>query len=265
MNFGIRRKRLLESRGYNSSHLPWPIAEIERRLQLTTLPSSNGVMKFPQDMDAQINSPPKILVQCRICHDEDEESKMETPCCCCGTLKFAHRKCVQRWCNEKGNTTCEICQQQFRPGYTAPPLPPLFNYDDSPINFGYIWGIQNDHFMTMFNFNANHEFQELDFEYSAPSPTSLLLIRIVATMFIVLLVLCDTLPIIVVLSEVQEYSLTLFTLVFLRFIGMLVPIYIMVKVITAIQRLQRQDYYSHVQFHEENDLEQSQLRVIHIE
>lgn len=26
-------------------------------------------------------------------------------------LQYAHRRCVQRWCNEKGNTTCEICQQ----------------------------------------------------------------------------------------------------------------------------------------------------------
>lgn len=26
-------------------------------------------------------------------------------------LQYAHRSCVQRWCNEKGNTMCEICQQ----------------------------------------------------------------------------------------------------------------------------------------------------------
>lgn len=25
--------------------------------------------------------------------------------------QFAHRDCIQRWCNEKGNTTCEICLQ----------------------------------------------------------------------------------------------------------------------------------------------------------
>ncbi|KAL6010944.1 hypothetical protein ACLOJK_001387 [Asimina triloba] len=131
------------------------------------------------------------MVECRICHDEDEDSNMETPCSCSGSLKlfdldmlvfsvfgvclqphqcfceedldssrfllpsptvslldihtsnsaldargppshslehyglllfhYAHRKCVQRWCNEKGNTVCEICHQQFKPGYTAPP------------------------------------------------------------------------------------------------------------------------------------------------
>lgn len=26
-------------------------------------------------------------------------------------FQFAHRDCIQRWCNEKGNTICEICLQ----------------------------------------------------------------------------------------------------------------------------------------------------------
>ena len=26
-------------------------------------------------------------------------------------LQYAHRKCVQRWCNEKGDIICEICRQ----------------------------------------------------------------------------------------------------------------------------------------------------------
>lgn len=26
-------------------------------------------------------------------------------------IQFAHRKCVQRWCNEKGDITCEICHK----------------------------------------------------------------------------------------------------------------------------------------------------------
>ena len=61
--------------------------------------------------------------RCRICHEEEFESveTLEAPCACSGTVKFAHRDCIQRWCNEKGNTTCEICLQQYEPGYTAPP------------------------------------------------------------------------------------------------------------------------------------------------
>lgn len=30
-------------------------------------------------------------------------------------MQFAHRKCVQRWCNEKGDITCEICHQVIPP------------------------------------------------------------------------------------------------------------------------------------------------------
>ncbi|URE28969.1 hypothetical protein MUK42_17938 [Musa troglodytarum] len=59
---------------------------------------------------------------CRICHEEEEESSssMETPCACSGTLKFAHRECIQRWCDQKGSNVCEICLQVFEPGYTVP-------------------------------------------------------------------------------------------------------------------------------------------------
>lgn len=26
-------------------------------------------------------------------------------------IQYAHRKCVQRWCNEKGDIICEICHK----------------------------------------------------------------------------------------------------------------------------------------------------------
>ncbi|XP_022727673.1 uncharacterized protein LOC111283405 isoform X2 [Durio zibethinus] len=60
------------------------------------------------------------ISHCRICHEEEFESFkcLEAPCACSGTVKFAHRDCIQRWCNEKGNTTCEICLQEYGPGYT---------------------------------------------------------------------------------------------------------------------------------------------------
>ncbi|KAE8724613.1 tir-nbs resistance protein [Hibiscus syriacus] len=59
--------------------------------------------------------------ECRICQDEDSIKNLETPCACSGSLKYAHRKCVQHWCNEKGNTNCEICHQPYQPDYTAVP------------------------------------------------------------------------------------------------------------------------------------------------
>ncbi|XVE84430.1 hypothetical protein DITRI_Ditri17bG0013500 [Diplodiscus trichospermus] len=63
----------------------------------------------------------KEMVECRICQEEDDLLSLEAPCACNGTLKFAHRKCIQRWCNKKGDITCEICKQVFSPNYSLPP------------------------------------------------------------------------------------------------------------------------------------------------
>ncbi|GAB4841763.1 hypothetical protein Ancab_022485 [Ancistrocladus abbreviatus] len=64
-----------------------------------------------------------ISQYCRICHEEEFENwkSLEAPCACSGTVKFAHRECIQRWCDEKGDTTCEICLQKYEPGYTVRP------------------------------------------------------------------------------------------------------------------------------------------------
>lgn len=40
-------------------------------------------------MDANLGSSPRKLGECRICHDEDEESNMESPCFCRGSLKVS--------------------------------------------------------------------------------------------------------------------------------------------------------------------------------
>ncbi|KAK8484365.1 hypothetical protein V6N11_049639 [Hibiscus sabdariffa] len=77
--------------------------------------------------------------ECRICQDEDFIKNLETPCACSGSLKYAHRKCVQHWCNEKGNVNCEICHQPYQPGYTALPRPQT---EETAIdNRGGVWTI----------------------------------------------------------------------------------------------------------------------------
>ncbi|KAG8654106.1 hypothetical protein MANES_05G101500v8 [Manihot esculenta] len=84
----------------------------------------------------------ELLIQvseCRICQEEDLVNKLETPCACSGSLKYAHRKCVQHWCNEKGDITCEICHQPYQPGYTTPPHPP--RSEDTAIDIGGGWTI----------------------------------------------------------------------------------------------------------------------------
>uniref|UniRef100_A0A7C9A5J8 RING-CH-type domain-containing protein n=1 Tax=Opuntia streptacantha TaxID=393608 RepID=A0A7C9A5J8_OPUST len=78
--------------------------------------------------------------ECRICQEEDSVANLEVPCACSGSLKYAHRKCVQRWCNEKGDITCEICHQSYQPGYTAPP-PPSPRAEEATIEIGTAWTI----------------------------------------------------------------------------------------------------------------------------
>ncbi|KAK9276804.1 hypothetical protein L1049_006340 [Liquidambar formosana] len=213
---------------------------------------------------------PRKLVECRICQDEDEDSNMETPCSCCGSLKYAHRKCVQRWCNEKGDTVCEICQQQFKPGYTAPP--PLFQFGGIPMNFRGNWEISrrelnNPRFIAVVSTDRN--FLDPNYEeYSASTSRSLMCCRSVAVIFMVLLILRHTLP--VIISGAGEFSFPLVMLLLLRTAGIILPIYVMVKAVTAIQRRrhQRESHNSStISSHEEPQQQpilQRQSHIVHI-
>ncbi|XP_068643758.1 uncharacterized protein [Aristolochia californica] len=214
-------------------------AAIERRNQFQAPSPSTVVVETEFSLDRKIYadpSTPRKLVECRICQDEDEDSNMESPCSCSGSLKYAHRKCVQRWCNEKGDTICEICHQQFKPGYTAPPQ--LFQYGGIPMNFRGNWeisrrGIHNSRFIAMVA--TNHDLLDLDYDdYSSTNTRSLVCCRTVAAIFILLLVLRHILPII--LSGTDESSFALFVLFLLRTAGVLLPIYVMARVLAAIQR-----------------------------
>ncbi|XP_059649620.1 uncharacterized protein LOC132295380 isoform X2 [Cornus florida] len=135
-----------------------------------------------QGIDSANDLTPRKIVECRICHDEDQDSNMETPCSCCGSLKYAHRRCVQRWCNEKGDTVCEICHQQYKPGYTAPP--PMFQYGGIPLNFRGNWEIDrsdpnNPRIIAMVSADRNFLDPEYD-EYEASTTRSLMCCRSVA-------------------------------------------------------------------------------------
>ncbi|KAL5763350.1 hypothetical protein ACOSP7_019614 [Xanthoceras sorbifolium] len=190
------------------------------------------------------------LVECRICQDDDEDSNMETPCSCCGSLKYAHRRCVQRWCNEKGNTTCEICHQQFKPGYTAPP--PLFQFGHIPMSFRGNWEIStresnSPRIIAMVSTDRDFLHSPTYDDHSVSNSRSLLCCRSIALIFMLLLILRHTLP--VILSGTNEYSFPLFTLLFLRTVGIIVPIYAIMKAVTALQRRRhQQEYYASSSF-----------------
>ncbi|KAL6007419.1 hypothetical protein ACLOJK_032916 [Asimina triloba] len=280
---------------------------IESRKQLLTGQSTAKVEFSPKKNLGKESSLVK-LEECRICQDEDEVSNMETPCSCCGSLKtcychifevflelemssssppfqYAHRKCVQRWCNEKGDIVCEICHQQFKPGYTAPPR--LFQYTRIPLNLRRNWEIsggdlRNPRFIAMVA--TDHDFvDDEEDDYSSATTRSMICCRSVAVIvssvsetslsfwtralallkcrhsddlylqFMVLLVLRHTFPIIV--NRAEDYSSTIFILLLLRTAGILVPVYIMARALTAICRwrqLQESDGSDHESTREES-------------
>lgn len=215
-------------------------------------------------------SPAKVVAQCRICHDDDETKNMETPCSCCGSLKYAHRKCVQRWCNEKGDTTCEICGQGYKSGYTAPTH--LFRLGSIQMPLRGNWELPrrnhpNPYLVSMVA--TDRDLLEPMFDVY-PSPRSILCYRIVAIIFITLLLLRHTLSII--LDGTGEYTFTLYMLLVLRTFGILLPILVMLKLCSDVRqrRIHRQrisDRISGVASDEVDDSQvaQPQLRLIHVQ
>ncbi|XP_023638132.1 uncharacterized protein LOC17887089 isoform X1 [Capsella rubella] len=194
------------------------------------------------------------MAQCRICHDDDLDSNMETPCSCSGSLKYAHRRCVQRWCNEKGDTTCEICHQEFKPDYTAPP--PLLELGQVPLHFRGNWGIsQREHrFITVVPADSTF----IDQQYPLSSTTSFICCRSLVLIFMALLILRHTLPLVLTGSNLHVFPLFTvslsppqqiqgsklmtpncyfgFQLLFLRVLGIMLPIYVVTKAVATCRR-----------------------------
>ena len=54
--------------------------------------SEDNIIEFSSHrMGENVGSSPSKLVECRICHDEDEDLNMEIPCSCRGSLKVSCR------------------------------------------------------------------------------------------------------------------------------------------------------------------------------
>ncbi|XP_020235229.1 uncharacterized protein LOC109815052 isoform X2 [Cajanus cajan] len=119
------------------------------------------------------------MVECRICQEEDTLQNLDTPCACSGSLKFAHTKCVQLWCYEKGDTICEICHQPFKPGYTA--TSPVYHPGDTSIDISDDWATSSNplnlHDSRLLAFAAvEHQVWETeheDYVYTSTSGTTL--------------------------------------------------------------------------------------------
>ncbi|KAI3686504.1 hypothetical protein L1987_80183 [Smallanthus sonchifolius] len=175
--------------------------------------------------------------ECRICQEEDSIKNLEVPCACSGSLKFAHRKCVQRWCDEKRDIICEICLQPYKPGYTAPPP----QSDDTIINISGNWMLSG----TPLDLNdprvlalaaAEQRLIEADYDdYEDNSASGASLCRSVAIILMALLLLRHALTIGDDDSDDDDPSV-FFALFLLRAAGFLLPCYIMIWAISILQR-----------------------------
>lgn len=186
------------------------------------------------------------LRQCRICHDEEDErrSAMESPCACSGSLKYAHRGCVQRWCDEKGSAVCEICLQNFEPGYTVPPK--KTQPADVAVTIRDSVGVPRPQHEP-----EEEEEQELldaaligasDPEYAEcarAAGRSASWCRSVAVTFTVVLLLRHLVTVVTV-GAANQFAFGLLTVYLLRASGILLPFYLVMRLISVIQQGQRQ-------------------------
>ncbi|KAL4383275.1 hypothetical protein GQ457_15G004920 [Hibiscus cannabinus] len=181
--------------------------------------------------------------ECRICQDEDFIKNLETPCACRGSLKYAHRKCVQHWCNEKGNVNCEICHQPYQPGYTALPRAQT---EETAIDIGGVWTISGTPLdlrdpRLLAIAEAEQQFLETEYdEYAASNSSGAAFCRSAALVLMALLLLHHALD--VPDADSEEDVATVFSIFLIRAAVFLLPCYIMAWAISILQqRRQRQE------------------------
>ncbi|XP_017974102.1 PREDICTED: uncharacterized protein LOC18602355 isoform X2 [Theobroma cacao] len=163
----------------------------------------------------------KEMVECRICQEEDDLLSLEAPCACNGTLKFAHRRCIQRWCNKKGDITCEICKQVFSPNYSIPPT--RSSPDVLAIDIRQAWSphmdLRDSHLLVLTASQSQLLQSEYE-DYVAANSGSLACLRSVAL--------------------IESSAFINFQVMLLQFAGFLLPCYVMARTWYLQSRRRRQ-------------------------
>ncbi|CAL9108168.1 zinc finger, C3HC4 type, domain containing protein [Musa troglodytarum] len=166
------------------------------------------------------------VVECRICQEEGEERHMEAPCACKGTLKFAHRTCIQRWCNKKQNITCEICNQIFGPNYIVPPSRPNSDVMAIDVSWGTLIDYRDSHLIGIAA--AEQDFLSAEHEdYVASSANGIACCHVIALTLTLLLLLRHILIVIRNIEMVQDMSAVYN--VTIEFAAFFLPCYVMAR------------------------------------
>ncbi|KAI5079479.1 hypothetical protein GOP47_0004958 [Adiantum capillus-veneris] len=171
--------------------------------------------------------------ECRICQEEEDPSRLEIPCDCSGTLKYAHRECVQRWCNEKGDTICEICLQPYKQGYSVSRL--QYRAESFALDLSDTWDMELRDPRILALAAAQRRLLDADYEeYSTIDTRSAACCRFVVLIFMALLLLRHTTA---MAAATDDEDAFLFLLIFLlRMVGLLLPCFIMVRAMSMLQR-----------------------------
>ncbi|CAN8311006.1 unnamed protein product [Cochlearia groenlandica] len=219
------------------------------------------VILFIEDRDSKTN-----LYRCRICYEEEAETETESyfeaPCSCSGSLKFAHRDCIQRWCDEKGNTICEICLQEYKPEYTITSKPYRFNQeaitigDDLEENRG-----TRINRRRLVNTRDESDFEEYNYDANRGASCC----KYLAFIFSVVLLIKHAFD---VVYGTDEYPFTIFTVITLKAIGILLPMIVIIRTIAAIQNSLRRQFIESeedtLSFGEEYDVSEEEEQQQHL-
>ncbi|KAF3451043.1 hypothetical protein FNV43_RR07132 [Rhamnella rubrinervis] len=177
------------------------------------------------------------IVECRICQEEDEVHAMEAPCGCNGTLKFAHRRCIQRWCNKKGDITCEICSQVFSPNYS---LPPTRSNEVMAIDirqWGTHFDLHRSHLLALAA-AERHLLQSEYEDYTDANSSSITCLCSIAIILLIVLLIRQALIVTRYTGMVLESSL-FFNVPLLQIAGFLLPCYVVARSWIIIQSRRR--------------------------
>ncbi|KAA0044412.1 E3 ubiquitin-protein ligase MARCH8 isoform X1 [Cucumis melo var. makuwa] len=157
-------------------------------------------------------------------------------------VQFAHRDCIQRWCSEKGSTVCEICLQNYEPGYTAPSKKPHHTDQGVTIRDGVEIPRSEDE-------EAAEPASPRDGDGASLSACSTTANRgascckSVALTFTLVLLVRHFYDVVAVGTD--EYPFTLATVLILRASGIIFPMYVIIRTITAIQNSVRRNRYQY--------------------
>ncbi|XP_023525490.1 uncharacterized protein LOC111789080 [Cucurbita pepo subsp. pepo] len=180
--------------------------------------------------------------RCRICHEEEFESalQLEAPCACSGTIKFAHRDCIQRWCTEKGSIVCEICLQNYEPGYTAPSKKPQLGDPGVSISDGaQIPRSEQEEAAEPASPPADDGAS--DSACSTTTDRGASYCKSVALTFTLVLLVRHFYDVLAV--GAGDYPFTLATVLLLRASGIIFPMYVIIRGITTVQNNIRRSRY----------------------